>query len=382
MKLCFVIMPIGSGDAREVYLNRYTNIIKPAVEGYRTEGARVFDAIRADFITRSGSINKSVLEHIYNADLVIADLTDLNPNVFYELGVRHALRNGTILVALEGTKLPFDVGDLRAVFYKDRVGAEKEAVPAIQRLIGSLAEAGSPEDSPVFSALPVLQQPQTRDLLENQARAAALENEVAELRVKLALAEATSLNLRESTVRFENAIATAVEKLGATAADVAAEAHRAHVTEDQPTPSPVPVLPGLVVDPWAVFVLMPFREEFEGTYKVIRQAASRAGFNVRRADEMTSPGRIMDQILVAIQTAGLVLADITGSNPNVLYEVGIAHTLRKETVLISQSSHDIPFDIAMVRTLIYENSLTGATRLSHELKMLFAELRDRRMRDG
>jgi hypothetical protein len=116
MKLCFVIMPIGSGDAYEVYLNRYTNIIKPAIEGYQTEGARVFDAVRADFITKTGSINKSVIQHIYNADLVIADLTDLNPNVFYELGVRHALRNGTILVALEGTKLPFDVGDLRSVF--------------------------------------------------------------------------------------------------------------------------------------------------------------------------------------------------------------------------------------------------------------------------
>jgi hypothetical protein len=128
-------MPIGSGDAYEVYLNRYTNIIKPAVEGVLQDGARVFDAVRADFITKTGSINKSVIQHIYNAELVIADLTDLNPNVFYELGVRHALRNGTILVALEGTKLPFDVGDLRSVFYKDRVGAEKEAVPEIQRLI-------------------------------------------------------------------------------------------------------------------------------------------------------------------------------------------------------------------------------------------------------
>lgn len=90
MKLCFVIMPIGSGDAYEVYLNRYTNIIRPAIEGYQKDGSRVFDAVRADFISKTGSINKTVIQHIYNADLVIADLTDLNPNVFYELGVRHA----------------------------------------------------------------------------------------------------------------------------------------------------------------------------------------------------------------------------------------------------------------------------------------------------
>jgi hypothetical protein len=173
MRLCFVIMPIGSGDAYEVYLNRFTNIIKPAVEGYSLGGYRIFDAVRADFITKTGSINKSVLQHIYNADLVIADLSDLNPNVFYELGVRHALRNGTILVALEGTKLPFDVGDLRSVFYKDRVGAEKEAVPEIQRLIGALVEAESPDDSPVFGALPTLQLPQMRDLSEERAKASA-----------------------------------------------------------------------------------------------------------------------------------------------------------------------------------------------------------------
>jgi hypothetical protein len=234
----------------------------------------------------------------------------------------------------------------------------------------------------VFSALPALQKPQTRDLLENQARVAALENEVAELRVKLAIAEATNLNLRESTVRFEKTMATAVEKLGATATTFTAEVHRARIKENESTTRAVPVLRGFAVDPWTVFVLMPFQREFEGTYNVIRQAASKCGFEIRRADEMTSPGRIMDQILVAIQTAGLVLADITGSNPNVLYEVGIAHTLHKETVLISQSSHDIPFDIRMVRTLIYENSLTGATQLSHQLEILFDELRDRRMHDG
>src|SRR5206468_1926956 len=125
MKRCFVIMPIGSGDAYEVYLNRYTNIIQAAVEGYEQGGARVFDA----------------------------------------------------------------VGDLRSVFYKDRGGAEKEAVPEIQRLIRALAEAESPDDSPVFAVLPTPQVPQTRDLLEAQAKASAAAADAAELRVKLGLAE-------------------------------------------------------------------------------------------------------------------------------------------------------------------------------------------------
>src|SRR2546423_12316911 len=97
MKTCFVIMPIGSDEAYRIYLNRYENLIKPAIEGVLQGDLRVFDAIRADFISRTGSINHMVLRHLYEADVVIADLTDLNPNVLYELGVRNALRHGTIL---------------------------------------------------------------------------------------------------------------------------------------------------------------------------------------------------------------------------------------------------------------------------------------------
>ena len=241
--------------------------------------------MRADFITKTGSINKSVIQHIYNADLVIADLTDLNPNVFYELGVRHALRNGTILVALEGTKLPFDVGDLRAVFYKDRVGAEKEAVPEIQRLIRGLALAESADDSPVFAVLPRLQKPQTRDLLEAQARANASEAEAAELRVKLGLAEEANLRLRESFTTFERTINTVLDRLKPKDREAAAEAVERAVKarSDQPRRA-ARRLPGVEEIPSQVFVLMPFREELEPIYQIIKESGQRAGLRVMRAD--------------------------------------------------------------------------------------------------
>jgi nucleoside 2-deoxyribosyltransferase len=368
MKLCFVIMPIGSGDAYDVYLNRYTNIIKPAVEGYQQKGARVFDAVRADFITKTGSINKSVIQHIYNADLVIADLTDLNPNVFYELGVRHALRSGTILVALVGTKLPFDVGDLRSVFYKDRVGAEKEAVPEIQRLIRALSEAESADDSPVFAVLPALQAPQARDLSEAQAKASAAEADAAELRIKLSLAEEANLQLRESFTTFERTINTVLEHLKPKDREAATEAVERAVKARSDRPRRTArQLPGVEENPTQLFVLMPFRTELEPIYSIIREAAERAGLRVIRADEMVAPGQITAQISDAIARSGLIVADITGQNPNVLFEVGMATSLGKNILIISQDRERIPFDIAHQRVLFYDNSIRGANELREQL---------------
>lgn len=193
MKMCFIIMPIGSDDAYRTHLNRYENLIKPAVESLSRDGERIFDAIRADFISSTGSINRTVLRHLYQADVVIADLTDLNPNVFYELGVRHALRHGTILMALKGTQLPFDVGDLRVIPYEDKLGGEKSTIPEIQRLLQALLDSQT-DDSPVFQAVPELGAATTRASAEAEARISALESETSELRAKLSVAEQVSLN--------------------------------------------------------------------------------------------------------------------------------------------------------------------------------------------
>ena len=311
-----------------------------------------------------------MIQHIYNADLVIADLTDLNPNVFYELGVRHALRNGTILVAIEGTKLPFDVGDLRAVFYKDRVGAEKDAVPKIQYLMHALAEAESPDDSPVFAVLPTLGEPQTRDLLEAQARASAAEADASELRVKLELAEEANLRLRESFTTFERTINTVLDRLKPKDREAATEAVERAVKARSERPRAVARrLPGVEKDSTQVFVLMPFREEPEPIYQIIKESGQRAGLRIMRADEMVAPGQITAQISDAIARAGLIVADITGQNANVLFEIGMATSLGKDVLIISQDRESIPFDIADQRVIFYENSLRGAAQLREHLNM-------------
>ena len=93
------------------------------------------------------------------------------------------------------------------------VGAEKEAVPEIQRLIHALVEAESTDDSPVFAVLPSLQVPQMRDLSEERAKASAAAADAAELRVKLGLAEEANLRLRESFTTFERTINTVLGHL-------------------------------------------------------------------------------------------------------------------------------------------------------------------------
>jgi hypothetical protein len=139
MKDCFVIMPIGSVRTSRVYLRRYEHIIQPAVEGLVVDGKRLYRCVRADFVKDPGLIVDDVIRRLRSADLVVADLTGLSPNVFYELGRRHEVGGDTILIALRGTMLPFDVCGHRVFFYEDHVGGETEAIPQIQAMIRSVA---------------------------------------------------------------------------------------------------------------------------------------------------------------------------------------------------------------------------------------------------
>jgi len=102
------------------------------------------------------------------------------------------------------------------------------------------------------------------------------------------------------------------------------------------------------------FVMMPFRSETEELYRnLIKPAVEQHGLVALRADEIFAPGSIAEQIRVAIQQARVCVADVSGRNPNVLYEVGIAHTLGKPTVLLTQDISDVPFDLRAIRLIQY-----------------------------
>lgn len=106
------------------------------------------------------------------------------------------------------------------------------------------------------------------------------------------------------------------------------------------------------------FVMMPFGNNFDEVYRMlIAPAVSDSGLQVLRADEMANPGFIMEQIRTAIQQSRLCIADITGSNANVLFEVGYAQAMGKPIVILAEEGSRLPFDIAQLRVLMYGKDL-------------------------
>jgi len=110
---CFVIGPIGKpGSTERKHADMLLNaVIREALEG----GDPPYEIVRSDKVAEPGMINDRVIYDILNADLVVADLTFLNANAFYELGIRHSAEKPVINFAQAGTQLPFDTFGYRAV---------------------------------------------------------------------------------------------------------------------------------------------------------------------------------------------------------------------------------------------------------------------------
>ena len=113
VKPCFVICPFGSPESpqrkRSNMLLEY--VISPAVRGYG------YVVIRADISAEPGVVTIHIIQHLIEDDLLIADITDHNPNVFYELAIRHAIRKPFIQVVHEGEKIPFNIQGIQTVEY-------------------------------------------------------------------------------------------------------------------------------------------------------------------------------------------------------------------------------------------------------------------------
>ena len=134
-KRCFVVSVIGEdGSPERQHANMVLkNIIRPAVK------ARGYTAGRIDSLSPSGDITQAIVEELCSADLVVADLTFLNPNVMYELGIRQAWNLPLIQIARKGTKLPFDRQVHNTVFY-GRVLSKGARVEAQSRIKKQIAE--------------------------------------------------------------------------------------------------------------------------------------------------------------------------------------------------------------------------------------------------
>lgn len=118
-KKCFVVTPIGNAD--NPIRRHIDGIIDQAITPALSEKYEIDVAHRKYEI---GSINDRVIQSVYEADLVVANLTTLNPNVMFELAIRYSFGKPAIVIAEEGTKLPFDITDENTIFYiNDPAGA-------------------------------------------------------------------------------------------------------------------------------------------------------------------------------------------------------------------------------------------------------------------
>ncbi len=124
-----------------------------------------------------------------------------------------------------------------------------------------------------------------------------------------------------------------------------------------------------------VFMLMPFRDEFRVVYNQhIKSVAVILGLEIKLGDDFFSKHDIIKEIWSAIYNSKFVIADCTGKNANVFYELGIAHMLDKPAIMIAQNDDDVPFDVRAKRYIRYENSPEGLQKFEAELKIAVTRL--------
>jgi hypothetical protein len=125
-----------------------------------------------------------------------------------------------------------------------------------------------------------------------------------------------------------------------------------------------------------VAVMMPFNAAFNVTHEGIQRACASAGYRCLRVDDIWEESTVIQDIFNLIFRAHIVVVDFTGKNPNVMYETGIAHTLGKLVIPISQSLDDVPFDMAHHRILKYLANGEGiedmVVKLANKLRQVSA----------
>ena len=123
----FVVMQF-----EETYDNLYREVIRPVCEksGFQVE--------RADDVFRPGTILQDIISGLRDSDVVIAEVSPSNPNVFYELGYAHALDKPTVLLARRGGDLPFDIRSYRVIFYDDTIGGKPQVETTLDKHLANI----------------------------------------------------------------------------------------------------------------------------------------------------------------------------------------------------------------------------------------------------
>lgn len=136
------------------------------------------------------------------------------------------------------------------------------------------------------------------------------------------------------------------------------------------------------IDEEQIAVMMPFAADFRPTYEAIKRACVRLGLRAVRADDIWEETAIVQDIFGIIYCSRVTVVDYSTKNPNVMYETGIAHTLGRQVVPITQSIEHVPFDLRHHRALLYLPNAEGLEGLEHALTLRLSTITGREPRDG
>jgi hypothetical protein len=290
-KSCFVIMPFGTKILNGTEINFeyiYKTVFEPAIAATILPEGGTLVPVRADDNFLSGDVTEYIFRVLEHSRLVLADITGMNANVMYELGVRYrAQQSGTVIFRQVDAPVPFDISSTKAFPYKWRTSSEAaESRSLIQRV---LAETLSREPRPKVDT-------------DDEAR----------------------------------------------------------------KPS--------------IFVAMPFSDEMMDVWQFgIRGPAIASDFLCHRMDEEVFLGDVVQAIKEHICQADLVVAEMTGYNPNVLLEVGYAWGRGIPTLLLERvnlkparkkQEENRPFDIRGQRRIDYKQIVDLSERLESDLREL------------
>ena len=120
---------------------------------------------------------------------------------------------------------------------------------------------------------------------------------------------------------------------------------------------------------YSAFVVMQFTEPFNDLYdEVIRPVCEGLEIDAYRASDIYRPGVIFQDILQGLDESNVVIADVTPPNPNVFYELGYSHALKKPVVLLAERNTPLPFDISGYRVIFYDNTIGGKSAVEADLR--------------
>ena len=137
---------------------------------------------------------------------------------------------------------------------------------------------------------------------------------------------------------------------------------------------------GYFIEDKKCFVLMPFNNDhhLQEIYNdKVKTTVEGLGFTCLRADDIYETKPIIETIWENINKAKFIIADLTGKNPNVFYELGVAHTVGKDVILLSQNIDDVPFDLRHLKVILYETTPRGVENLTKQLSATIQSITSR-----